>query len=178
MKTLIAVLALAALPLLGEAAGDHAGGHGHPSGEGPHAAPDTNRMPHGAHGPAAHTSAIGRPGDPAQVSRTFEVIMHDDMRFTPAQIRVKAGETVRFFLRNRGNLPHEFVLGTRAELAQHAAEMRAQPHMQHADPNMAEVAPGRMGGIVWQFERPGTVSFACLVPGHFEAGMVGSVEVE
>lgn len=149
MKKLFAMALFAALSIPAHAAGEHAGGH-----------------------------AFGRPGDPAKVSRTIEVAMSDDMRFAPSTIRVKAGETVRFFLRNRGKLPHEFVLGSQAELAAHAAEMRSQPHMQHHDPNMATVAPGRMGGLIWQFDRPGTYDFACLVPGHLEAGMVGRIEVE
>ena len=149
MKKLLVMALLAALPMSLHAAGNHAGGH-----------------------------AYGRPGDPAKVSRTIEVSMNDDMRFMPSTIRIKAGETVRFFLRNRGKLPHEFVLGSHAELAEHAAEMRSQPHMQHNDPNMAAVAPGRMGGLIWRFDRPGTYDFACLVPGHLEAGMVGRIEVE
>jgi len=124
-----------------------------------------------------HASTAGRPGDPAKVSRTIEVSMDDSMRFAPDKISVKAGETIRFFVRNRGKLRHEMVIGTMDDLKQHAQEMRKMPDMKHAEPNMTSLAPGQRGGIVWQFDKPGTVDFACLVPGHMEAGMLGKVEV-
>jgi len=170
-KTAVSILLLGAFPGLALAAGDHVGGH------------DMSRMRHGGHdmpgqSQEMHDAAAGRPGDPAKVSRTIEVTMADTMRFTPDRIRVKAGETVRFFLRNGGNLRHEFVLGSVEELKEHAAIMRAQPDMKHADANIAAVGPGKVGGLVWQFDRSGTVDFACLVPGHFEAGMVGEIEVK
>ena len=180
MKNIVPILLFGALSATVLAAGDHDGGHG--SEQTPHNH-DMPKMPHGGHamhgkgGAGMHDTAAGRPGDPAKVSRTIEVTM-TDMRFTPDRIRVKAGETVRLFFRNGGNLPHEFVLGSSEELKEHAAMMRVQPDMKHADPNTASVGPGKVGGLVWQFDRSGTVDFACLVPGHFEAGMVGRIEVE
>lgn len=125
-----------------------------------------------------HDSAMGQAGDPAKVSRTIEVTMADSMRFTPDEIKVKAGETIRFFVKNTGKIPHEMVVGTADELKEHAEEMRKMPGMQHAEPNMIALKPGQRGSIVWQFDKPGTVDFACLVPGHMEAGMVGKIEVE
>lgn len=135
------------------------------------------------HGDAPHAhaesgSAIGRPGDPAKVSRTVEVTMDDTMRFTPDQINVKAGETVRFFVKNMGKQKHELVIGTLDELREHAEMMRKMPDMQHAEPNMITLAPNQRGGLVWQFDQTGTVDFACLVPGHLEAGMTGKITVE
>ena len=121
--------------------------------------------------------SAGRPGDAAKVARTIDVSMDDSMRFNPNSIRVKAGETVRFFIRNTGSLDHEMVIGTLAELKEHSAMMKKMPTMQHAEPNMIRLAPGQRGGIVWQFDKPGIVDFACLVPGHMEAGMVGKVTV-
>ena len=120
----------------------------------------------------------GRPGDAAQVSRVIDMTMDDTMRFTPDRITVKAGETVRFFLKNTGKVPHEFVIGSMDELREHAEMMRRMPEMKHEEPNSITLAPRQIGGVVWQFERQGTVDFACLVPGHFEAGMVGKVQVE
>lgn len=131
---------------------------------------------HGAHG-GAHAGPTGQPGDPAKVTRTVEVVMDDTMRFTPATIEAKAGETIRFFLKNDGKVKHEMVIGTLDELREHAEMMRKMPDMQHADPNSATLSPGQRGGLVWQFTQAGTVDFACLVPGHFEAGMVGKVTV-
>jgi uncharacterized cupredoxin-like copper-binding protein len=106
-----------------------------------------------------------------------EITMSDRMRFEPAVVRVKAGETVRLVAVNRGAQPHELVLGTAEELREHAELMRKFPNMEHDDPNMVRVPPGGRGDIVWQFTKPGEFGYACLVPGHFEAGMVGRVVV-
>lgn len=100
------------------------------------------------------------------------------MRFTPSQISVKAGETVRFFVRNNGKVAHEMVIGTMGELKEHAEMMRKMPDMKHAEPNMVNLAAGKHGGIVWQFDQAGTVDFACLIPGHLEAGTTGAIQVE
>jgi uncharacterized cupredoxin-like copper-binding protein len=120
--------------------------------------------------------AWGIPGD-AKRARTIEVAMGDDMRFTPDRIEVRAGETIRLLVRNRGQVPHEMVIGTEAELAAHAASMKGSPGMEHEDPNMLRVKPGGQGELVWNFNRPGAFRFACLLPGHFEAGMKGTIVV-
>ena len=124
-----------------------------------------------------HAAAIGKPGDPGKVTRSVEVEMNDTMRFKPDSIRVKQGETIRFVVRNTGKLKHEMVLGTIKELKEHAELMRKFPEMEHADPNQVSVEPGKTGELVWQFTKAGTFDFACLVPGHFEAGMAGKVRV-
>lgn len=103
--------------------------------------------------------------------------MNDTMRFTPNVISVEAGETVRFLVRNAGKLPHEMVLGSAAALKAHAAEMQKMPGMEHVEPNMITVAAGQQSELVWRFDMAGTVDFACLIPGHMEAGMVGKVKV-
>lgn len=132
---------------------------------------------HASHGASA-TSASGQPGNAAKVSRTVDVAMSDTMRFTPDSIAVKPGETVRFVVRNVGKVEHEMVVGTASELKQHAQMMRSMPAEKHAGPNQITLAPGKQGTLVWQFDGPGTVDFACLVPGHFEAGMVGKFLVK
>jgi putative spermidine/putrescine transport system substrate-binding protein len=129
------------------------------------------------HGSMA-ASAIGQPGDPHQVSRTINVTMGDNMRFSPDHIDVKPGETVRFVLQNQGKLRHELVLGEPDALRRHAAMMLAMPDMQHTGPNMASLAPGEQGQLVWRFTRAGSVAFACLQPGHLDAGMKGAVAVQ
>ena len=121
---------------------------------------------------------VGKPGDPKKVSRAIQVVMSDDMKFTPAQINVKRGETIRFVVRNAGQVKHEMVIGSMAELKQHAALMRKMPGMEHADPNMVTLAPGESGELIWQFTKAGRFDFACLQPGHFEAGMMGTVSVK
>lgn len=122
--------------------------------------------------------AFGREGDPKKVSRTIKVDMSDAFRFTPSDVVIKRGETVRFVISNSGKQLHEMVLGTPQELQQHAELMKKFPNMEHADANMAHVKPGAKGDIVWQFNKAGEYQFACLIPGHFEAGMVGKVTVK
>jgi len=176
MRKTISILVLGALPALAMAGGDHAGGHGMSDGhvmEQQHGSHDMRGMSHDS-----HEAGAGRPGDPARVSRTIEVTMGDTMRFEPDHLKFKAGETVRFVVRNDGKIRHEMVLGTVAELKEHADMMRTMPAMQHADPNMISLAPGEQGDVVWQFDRSGAFDFACLVPGHLEAGMTGKIEVE
>jgi uncharacterized cupredoxin-like copper-binding protein len=124
-----------------------------------------------------HAPALGQAGDPTRVSRTVAVEMTDGMRFIPARIEVKRGETVRFVVKNSGKVKHEMVLGTLDELKEHAALMRKFPEMENDDPNAVDVAPGKTRDLVWQFTRSGTFDFACLQPGHFEAGMRGNVMV-
>ena len=131
----------------------------------------------GAHGDEHRDAAYGRPGDPAKVSRTVAIDMSDSMRFTPSLIAARKGETIRFALSNSGKLRHEMVLGSSRELKEHAALMRKFPAMEHTDPNRLSVDPGKTGALVWQFTRAGTFDFACLQPGHFEAGMRGKITV-
>lgn len=123
--------------------------------------------------------ASGRPGVAREASRTITVEMFDSMRFKPDTITVKQGETIRFVVINKGVLPHEFVLGTRHELKEHAEQMRSNAHAGHDDDDEGEVevAPKQTKELVWKFTRAGTVDFACLLPGHFEAGMIGRVKV-
>ncbi len=122
--------------------------------------------------------AFGREGDPRKVTRTVRLDMTDAFRFTPADVTVKRGETVKFVVANSGKQLHEMVLGTTEELKEHAALMKKFPDMEHADANMAHVKPGAKGEIVWKFTKAGEYQFACLIPGHYEAGMVGKVVVK
>ena len=123
-------------------------------------------------------TAFGQQGDPKKVTRTIKVDMADTMRFTPAEVTVKRGETVKFVATNKGQVLHEMVIGTAEDLKQHAEMMKKFPGMEHDEPHMTHVKPGRRGEIVWRFTKPGEFQFACLIPGHFEAGMVGKVTVK
>lgn len=123
-------------------------------------------------------TAFGREGDPAKVTRTIRIRMADTMRFTPAQITVKRNETVKLVATNKGQVLHEMVLGTPEALKEHAELMKKFPEMEHEEAHMAHVKPGKTGEIIWQFTQAGSFQFACLVPGHFEAGMVGTVTVK
>lgn len=140
-----------------------------------------------AHGNAAHDALRaaaqkeqkpwGIAGDAHDAKRTIEIRMLDTMRFVPDRIEVREGETVRLVLRNAGKTTHELVLGTKPVLDEHAALMMKFPDMEHDEPYMAHVAPGRRGEIVWTFNRAGEFDFACLIAGHYQAGMVGKVRV-
>jgi uncharacterized cupredoxin-like copper-binding protein len=125
-----------------------------------------------------HTTKIGRPGHGHEVSRTIQIDMDDNSRFSPDKVEIKAGDTVRFFVRNRGQLQHEFVIGTAQELEEHAEMMKNHPHMAHDEPNMISLKPRQRGAVIWHFDQPGTYYFGCLEPGHFEAGMVGQIIVK
>jgi uncharacterized cupredoxin-like copper-binding protein len=129
-------------------------------------------------GPAVNEQkAWGIAGDAKTVKRTIHVRMGDDMRFTPDRIAVRQGETVRFVVQNSGKVMHEFVIGTQVENQAHAKTMEKFPDMEHDEPYMAHVAPGKQGQIVWTFNRAGEFEFACLIAGHYTAGMVGRITV-
>jgi uncharacterized cupredoxin-like copper-binding protein len=139
-----------------------------------------------AHGDAPRKAAaaqpmvetdFGRTGDPRKAARTIRVDMSDRLRFSPDAIEVKPGDTVRFVVRNSGRTMHEMVLGTMKELRDHAELMKKHPGMEHDEPYMAHVGPGKTAEIVWQFTKAGEFYFGCLVPGHFEAGMIGKIFV-
>lgn len=140
-----------------------------------------------AHGDDEHAKAEGPvkkeqkdwgiAGDAKAARRTVELTMNDTMRFSPDVIAVKQGETVRIVLKNQGQVLHEMVMGTKKELDEHAALMARFPNMEHSEPYMAHVKPGGTGEMVWTFNRPGEFDFACLIPGHYQAGMVGRIKV-
>jgi uncharacterized cupredoxin-like copper-binding protein len=170
-------LSLAALPLapVALAAGDHAGGHG-------------------------HAADIGKPGEPSEASRTVEVTMWDNY-YEPESIEVSEGETVHFVVRNEGELVHEFNIGTAAMHAAHQDEMMMMIEhgvidgdhinhdmmkmdmgnghtMEHDDPNSVLLEPGQSAEIVWTFTTDADLEFACNVPGHYDAGMMGEIDIE
>jgi uncharacterized cupredoxin-like copper-binding protein len=109
--------------------------------------------------------------------RTIRVEMDDALRYRPDRIAVKQGETIRFVVHNAGRLPHEMVIGNERDLREHAEAMRKHPDMRHEDPFMTQAAPGGVGEIVWTFTKVGTFSYGCLIPGHWEGGMKGSITV-
>jgi uncharacterized cupredoxin-like copper-binding protein len=140
---------------------------------------------HGAADPAkARTASVsteqhafGVQGNPRSATRTIRMSMDDSMHYSVSRILVTRGETVTFVISNKGRLLHELVLGTEDDLNAHAQMMRKYPGMEHDEPYMAHVKPGRTERITWKFDKPGTFMYACLVAGHFEAGMKGTIVV-
>ncbi len=166
MKKIIPILLFSMLPMVAMAGSGHVmEGHEHSS--------HSMNMMKNEH----HDADIGRPGNPKKVDRTIHITMHDTMRFTPDHLTIKKGETIRFAVHNAGKIRHEMVIGTMAELKEHEAMMQANPTMRHVEPNMVSLAPGKRGDIIWQFDKLGAFNFACLRPGHLEAGMKGEIKV-
>ena len=157
MKHLITALALTLAAAGAHAHGDHAA-----------SAPATVKK---------EQKPWGIAGERRTAQRTVNIAMSDDMRFTPSRIEVRQGETVRLVMRNTGAVLHELVIGTQKELEAHAAQMLKFPGMEHDEPYMAHVAAGKEASLVWTFNRPGDFDFACLIAGHYQAGMVGKIKV-
>lgn len=153
IKRLVAALSMTFISSIAVASGNHPGGHG-------------------------DVASIGQPGKSENINRTITITMFDTMRYSPASISVKQGETIRFIVRNSGKIKHELVLGTEKELKQHYEVMKKFPEMEHEEENMATVLPGKSGEIIWHFTKAGKIDFACLLPGHYDAGMKGAVTVK
>jgi uncharacterized cupredoxin-like copper-binding protein len=125
--------------------------------------------------------SAGQPGDSKMPARVVQVVMREDdgkMMFVPKNVEVRKGEQIKFMLRNNGELEHEFVLATHEENLRHAEAMRKNPDMEHADPNAIRLQAKKAGTIVWKFTQAGSFEFACLIPGHSESGMLGTVVVK
>ncbi|MEC5206690.1 putative cupredoxin-like copper-binding protein [Vogesella perlucida] len=131
----------------------------------------------GTHAGGHEESAIGQPGKAANVTRTIQLDATDNMRFSMPLITAKQGETIRFVVKNLGKVKHEFSLGTEKELLEHYEQMKKFPDMEHDEPSKVSLAPGAKGEVIWQFSKAGTVNFACLHPGHYDAGMKGLIKV-
>jgi uncharacterized cupredoxin-like copper-binding protein len=127
------------------------------------------------------TFSAGEPGNPKKPARVVLVTMREGdgkMMFVPDKVEIKRGEQIRFTLTNTGRLEHEFVLATTEENLKHAEEMKKNPDMEHDDPNGKRVAPTKKAEIVWRFSKAGTFEYGCLIPGHREAGMTGTIIVK
>ena len=145
--------------------------------------------------------AFGKPAKAADADRTVEITL-GDMYYEPDSVQVKAGETVRFLLKNEGALLHEFSLGNAAVHAEHQKHMlmmqqmgmltpTAMQHdmskmdhsqhdmsgMAHDDPNTVMLEPGQSAELTWTFSQSTPIEFACNVPGHYQAGMVGKLTI-
>lgn len=142
-------------------------------------------MSSGAFADAGHAHgedrAYGEPGNPKQSARIVQVTMREadgKMEFIPNRLEVRRGEQVKFVLRNNGELDHEIVLGTLEENLKHGEEMRKNPDMEHDDPNAKRLAPKKTGEILWKFTKAGEFDFSCLIRGHRESGMFGTIVVK
>lgn len=179
-KTIITVITLT-LSTFAFAAGDHEGGHGHDN----HAThKHEDHSDHGHHGELS----IGQTGKVEDVSRSIQITMLEtddgEMLFKPASFNVAANETVRLQFINEGELDHEFVMDDQHGIEEHrkemleAAESGHGDHHDHHGKNSISLKPGESGEIIWKFAKAGQFQFACLIPGHYEAGMHGVLTVQ
>ena len=130
---------------------------------------------------SAQAYAAREPGDATKPARIVQVTMTEadgKMLFLPNRIEIKKDEQVKFVLRNNGELDHEFILATTAENLKHAESMKKNPDIEHDDPNGKRLAPKKTDQIVWRFTQVGEFEYSCLIPGHREAGMIGTIVVK
>jgi len=130
---------------------------------------------------SAQAYTAGEPGDATKPARIVQVTMTEadgKMLFIPNNIEIKKDEQVKFVLRNNGELDYEFILATTAENLKHAESMKKNPDMEHDDPNGKRLAPKKTDQIVWRFTQVGEFEYSCLIPGHREAGMIGTIVVK
>ena len=123
--------------------------------------------------------AWGEPAEPANADRVVEIRMTDELRFEPAEVTVLVGEVVTFKVINAGQIPHDFTLGDEETQADHEAEMAAggMPGMGHDEPNVLTLDPGQAGDLTWRFTAPASILYGCHLPGHYAAGMVGTLSI-
>lgn len=157
-RSLLAAMLMAFVTAAASAGGNHSGGHGE-----------------------AGMTELGKPGERSKVDRIVQIAMRemDDgaMAFEPKSLSIKEGEIILLKFTNQGAVDHEFVMGTKEGIVEHQTAMQKSPEMEHADPNSISLAPGATGEIIWTFAKAGDFGFACLLPGHYESGMKGDLEV-
>jgi uncharacterized cupredoxin-like copper-binding protein len=174
-KILILIAGLLMITGNAFAAGSHTDGHGHD---------EKKKDTHGHDDTDDHHAgkmAVGEPGKRSKARKTIVIVMKEtddgDMIFTPKKIKVKEGQTIRFVIKNKGELEHEFVLDNHDGVMEHKALMEKFPEMEHDDPNSTRLEPGKNGEVIWKFTNGGSFEFACLIPGHYDAGMKGDIKV-
>jgi uncharacterized cupredoxin-like copper-binding protein len=124
--------------------------------------------------------SAGEPGDPMKPARIVQITMEESegkMLYSPAHLEIRKGDQIKFMLRNSGELDHEIVLATTGENLKHAEAMQKSPEMDHDDPNARELAPKKTDEMFWKFSKPGEFEYSCLIHGHREAGMIGTIVV-
>ena len=173
------------------AAGNHEGGHGHDAqkhDEHKHERHDHGHDTHDSHNGHHGASAVGETGKAANITRTINITMLEtedgEMLFEPAIFKVNANETVRLAFVNKGEVEHEFVMDDANGIEEHRKEMLeavengTHEHHDHHGSNAISLKPGESGDIIWKFSQSGQFQFACLIPGHYEAGMHGVLTVQ
>ena len=132
----------------------------------------------GTDGQTSESFEFGQPAKSQESDRVIEIEASDDFRFDPEAVDVKKGEVITFTVNNVGEVPHEFTLGPADVQDEHAEEMAEMGDMEmDGDPNAISIGAGETNGLTWEFTEAGSLLFGCHIPGHYEAGMVGDVDV-
>lgn len=123
---------------------------------------------------------FGDPMEAADASRTIEVTANDDFTFDPASVTITTGETVTFRVTNAGVIPHDFTLGDTHMQDEHEAEMAEMSGdmAMHDEPNAFVLEPGETKEVTWHMTQAGEILFGCHQPGHYAAGMKGTITIE
>ena len=146
---------------------------------------------------AGSMNAIGTKGKASDVNKVIIVNMYDNY-YEPSKIEIKKGETVKFVVKNKGELVHEFNIATKTMHLKHQPEMmmlveneiilsdkidkkkmmemaKKNPSMLHSHSNSVLLSPGDSADLIWKFTNSVKIEAACNVPGHYEAGMVAEI---
>jgi uncharacterized cupredoxin-like copper-binding protein len=111
--------------------------------------------------------ALG-PGDvTVELGVEHSLFVHDELR-------VVEGTRVRFVVVNGDPINHELIVGPPDVHARHATGTEAE---HPSIPGEVSVGPNGTAITTFRFDDPGTFEFACHLPGHYEYGMHGVVEV-
>ena len=147
---------------------------------------------------AGSIKAIGVKGNEKDIDRVITVLMYDNY-FEPNQIKIKKNETIKFLVKNKGELVHEFNIATKAMHLKHQTEMmemveneiilgdkidkikmkemaKKNPSMAHSHSNSVLLSPGESAELIWKFSNTLDIEAACNVPGHYEAGMITKID--
>ncbi len=118
--------------------------------------------------------ASGPEGDllgPGEVSVQLGI---EHSRFSFDRLHVRPGTTVRFEVRNTDPIAHELIVGDESVHRRHATGTESShPPV----PGELSLGPHETGSTTYTFDKPGTVAFACHLPGHVDYGMQGEVVV-
>jgi len=147
---------------------------------------------------AGSIKAIGVKGNEKDIDRVITVLMYDNY-YEPNQIKIKKNETIKFLVKNKGELVHEFNIATKAMHLKHQTEMmemveneiilvdkidkikmkemaKKNLSMAHSHSNSVLLSPGESAELIWKFSNTLDIEAACNVPGHYEAGMITKID--
>ena len=140
---------------------------------------------------------IGEKGDSKNIDRTIEIKMYDNY-YEPNLIKVKKGETIKFIVRNLGEMVHEYNIATKEMHIKHQPEMqklvdhgilmvdkidkekmkkmsKIDHSMSHSHSNSVLLEPNTKGELIWKFTTDSNLEVACNIPGHYELGMIAKI---